>query len=153
MASTLISPVHTRSLPSRRAARDIARPRSSTTVFELAAAVDRGAVLVDMRTQSQRNREGTLPGALAIEADLLAARLDPAGPAPISLATGADVEWVVVSSTGVDAARCVVALRALGLNRATAVRGGYRAVRAAGLLAVATRSRHLLRETDTVVAH
>jgi len=42
---------------------------------ELAAAVARGAVVVDIRSHAERAAQGTLPGALAISADLVAERL------------------------------------------------------------------------------
>ena len=158
MLSTIVSPVRphatapvsTRGVTSRD---HRSRTRARTSVLDLETAVARGAVLVDIRSQSQRDREGTLPGALAIAADLLAARLDPTGDAHIALASGPDVEWIVVSSAGESSARAAAQLQDLGLRRATTLVGGYRGIRAAGLLGVATRSRHLVRETDTVVAH
>ena len=158
MLSTIVSPVRPRaaaSVSTRGAtARDHrSRTRGRTSVLDLEAAVARGAVLVDIRSQVQRDREGTFPGALAIAADLLPTRLDPAGDARIALASGHDVEWIVVSSTGESSARAAAQLQDLGLRRATTLVGGYRGNRAAGLLGVATRSRHLVRETDTVVAH
>ena len=44
-----------------------------TTVFELRDAVARGAIVVDIRPQAQRALQGTLPGALAIERNVLEA--------------------------------------------------------------------------------
>src|SRR5690606_40350791 len=52
---------------------------------ELSAAVARGAVVVDIRSNAERAVQGTLPGALAISADLVAERLDPSGPGRLSL--------------------------------------------------------------------
>jgi len=124
-----------------------------TTVFELADAVARGAILVDIRPQAQRDREGTLPGALAIERNVLEWRLDPTSEARIALAADHDVEWIVICSEGYTSSLAAAALQELGLHRATDLVGGYRAIRSAGLLGVATRSRHLVRDTETVVAH
>ncbi|GAA4490639.1 rhodanese-like domain-containing protein [Rhodococcus olei] len=124
-----------------------------TTVFELEAAVARGAMIVDIRPQAQRDREGTLPGALAIERNVLEWRLDPASGARIALAVDHDVEWIVVCSEGYTSSLAAAALQELGLRRATDLVGGYRAIRAAGLLGVATRSRHLVRDTEAAAAH
>ncbi|MGW0040660.1 rhodanese-like domain-containing protein [Rhodococcus sp. NPDC003348] len=124
-----------------------------TTVFELADAVARGAILVDIRPQAQRDREGTLPGALAIERNVLEWRLDPASNARIALAADHDVEWIVVCSEGYTSSLAAAALQELGLRRASDLVGGYQAIRAAGLLGVATRSRHLIRDTEAVAAH
>jgi len=44
---------------------------------EAAAAVDRGALLVDTRPAWQRDAEGGIPGALVIERNHLEWRLDP----------------------------------------------------------------------------
>ncbi len=46
-------------------------------VFQLTEAFHRGALFVDIRPQAQRAIEGTLPGALAIERNVLEWRLDP----------------------------------------------------------------------------
>ncbi|CAM2882481.1 rhodanese-like domain-containing protein [Skermania piniformis] len=113
---------------------------------QLPQALRRGAILVDIRSQAQRSRQGALPGALAIEADLLVSRCDPAGSARLRLATDHAVAWVVICADGGDSPRAAAALRALGLHRATDLIGGYRGLRAAGLLDVATGQPHFVRE-------
>lgn len=67
---------------------------------ELAAAVARGAVVIDVRTNAQRDFQGTLPGALAISAELVADRLDPSNPGRLAVAVDLDVEWILVSAEG-----------------------------------------------------
>ena len=67
------------------------------TVFELRDAVARGAIVVDIRPQAQRAIEGTLPGALAIERNVLEWRLDPSSDARLAIAVDHDVEWIVIS--------------------------------------------------------
>ncbi|MFF0814606.1 rhodanese-like domain-containing protein [Rhodococcus sp. NPDC003318] len=122
-------------------------------VFELEDAVARGAKIVDIRPQAQRDREGILPGALAIERNVLEWRLDPASDARIALAADHDVEWIVICSEGYTSSLAAAALQELGLRNATDLVGGYQAIKAAGLLGVAVRARHVVRETDTVAAH
>ncbi|PTR40037.1 rhodanese-related sulfurtransferase [Rhodococcus sp. OK611] len=122
-------------------------------VFEVAEAVARGAIIVDIRPQAQRAAEGALPGALAIERNVLEWRLDPASSARIALAADHDVEWIVVCSEGYTSSLAAAALQELGLHRATDLVGGYQALRSAGLLGVATRARHYVREAAAVAAH
>ncbi|WP_019931640.1 rhodanese-like domain-containing protein [Nocardia sp. BMG111209] len=120
--------------------------------FELPQAIARGALLVDIRPQAQRVKEGTLPGALVIERNVLEWRLDPTSSARLSLATGHDVEWIVVCSEGYTSSLAAAALQQLGLHRSTDLVGGYQALKAAGLLSVAARSAHFTREVNTLAS-
>ena len=103
-------------------------------VFEVAEAVARGAILVDIRPQAQRAREGALPGALAIERNVLEWRLDPTSSARIALAVDHDVEWISSARRATRRSLAAAALQQLGLHRATDLVGGYQAIRSAGLL-------------------
>ena len=133
---------------------DDARTRiDRLTVFELAEAYRRGAIFVDIRPQAQRAIEGTLPGALAIERNVLEWRLDPTSDAHLALAVDHDVEWVIVCSEGYTSSLAAASLRQLGLHRATDLVGGYRAVKAAGLLGALIGQRHCVRELAAVSAH
>jgi rhodanese-related sulfurtransferase len=114
--------------------------------FELPEAIARGALLVDIRPQAQRIEEGTLPGALVIERNVLEWRLDPTSSARLALATGHDVEWIVVCSGGYTSSLAAASLQQLGLHRATDLIGGIQAVKAAGLLSVAAGAPHIARE-------
>ncbi|MBY6349327.1 rhodanese-like domain-containing protein [Rhodococcoides corynebacterioides] len=122
-------------------------------VEDLPAAVARGAILVDIRPQAQRAAEGTMPGALAVERNVLEWRLDPLSSARLAAAVDHDVEWIVLCSEGYTSSLAAAALQELGLHRATDVVGGYRAIRAAGLLGVVGRARHCIREGRALVAH
>jgi rhodanese-related sulfurtransferase len=105
---------------------------------EVPAALDRGALLVDIRPQAQRAREGDVPGALkalVIERNVLEWRCDPTSDARLAQATGDDVEWVILCSEGYTSSLAAAALQDLGLHRATDVIGGYHALVAAGVLA------------------
>jgi rhodanese-related sulfurtransferase len=92
-----------------------------------------GAVLVDTRPASQRDRDGAVPGALVIERNHLEWRFDPASDARVPEATGYDVEIVVLCDEGYSSSLAADSLRALGLHRATDVVGGFQAWKAAGL--------------------
>jgi len=100
---------------------------------EAADRVAAGAVLVDIRPAAQRQREGEVPGALVVERNVLEWRFDPASAARLPLATGYDVEVVVLCSEGYTSSLAADSLRALGLTRSTDVIGGYQAWAAAGL--------------------
>lgn len=105
---------------------------------EVPAALDRGAVLVDIRPQAQRTSEGDVPdglGALVIERNVLEWRCDPTSDARLPQAVGDDVEWVILCSEGYTSSLAAAALQDLGLHRATDVVGGYQALAAAGVLA------------------
>ena len=102
---------------------------------EVPAALRRGAVLVDIRPQAQRFREGELPGALVIERNVLEWRCDPTSDAKLPQAVGDDVEWVVLCSEGYTSSLAAASLVDLGLHRSTDVVGGYHALRAEGVLA------------------
>lgn len=128
-------------------------PHVRLAATELAAAVLRGAVVVDIRPQSVRAVEGTLPGALAIEPERLAGRLDSSAPTRLSLAVSQEVEWVLVSSDGHVSARSASALRGLGLRNVADVAGGYRALRAEGGVGAVSSAQHLRREASAITAH
>ncbi|WP_431967445.1 rhodanese-like domain-containing protein [Nocardia sp. bgisy134] len=120
--------------------------------FELPAALARGAILVDIRPQAQRGREGTLPGALVIERNVLEWRLDPTSSARLALAADHDVEWIVVCSEGYTSSLAAASLQQLGLHRATDLIGGYQALKAAGLLTIASRAPHFAREVTSLAS-
>lgn len=101
---------------------------------QVPAAVRRGAVLVDIRPQAQRAREGEVPAALVIERNVLEWRCDPTSDARLPEAVDDDVEWVILCSEGYTSSLAAAALLDLGLHRATDVIGGYHALAAAGVL-------------------
>jgi rhodanese-related sulfurtransferase len=101
---------------------------------EVPAALQRGALLVDIRPQAQRAREGDVPKALVIERNVLEWRCDPTSDARLPQAVSEDVEWVILCSEGYTSSLAAAALQDLGLHRATDVVGGYHALAAAGVL-------------------
>ncbi|HME48202.1 rhodanese-like domain-containing protein [Mycobacterium sp.] len=102
---------------------------------DVPAAVERGAILVDIRPRAQRTREGGVPAALVIERNVLEWRCDPTSDARIPQAVDDDVEWVVLCSEGYTSSLAAAALQDLGLHRATDVIGGYSALKKTGALA------------------
>ncbi|MGV0772669.1 sulfurtransferase [Mycolicibacterium sp. (ex Dasyatis americana)] len=101
---------------------------------DLPAALDAGAVLVDIRPAAQRAAEGSVPGALVIERNVLEWRCDPTSDARIPQAVGDDVHWVILCSEGYTSSLAAASLIDLGLHRSTDVVGGYHALAAAGLV-------------------
>jgi rhodanese-related sulfurtransferase len=96
-------------------------------------AQQRGALLVDTRTETQRAEQGELPGALVIDRTVLEWRLDPTSADRIPEATSADLEVVVVCRQGYSSSLAAAGLIAVGLYRATDMIGGVEAWKAAGL--------------------
>ncbi|WP_240645700.1 rhodanese-like domain-containing protein [Georgenia sp. SYP-B2076] len=99
---------------------------------ELIAAVAAGTLLVDTRTESQRGKQGELPGALVIDRTVLEWRLDSA--------CVADPRGHQLRPAGrgglpprYSSSLAVASLRAVGLHRATDLIGWVQAWRAAGL--------------------
>jgi rhodanese-related sulfurtransferase len=96
-------------------------------------AIDNGALLVDIRPAAQRAAEGEIPAALIIERNVLEWRFDPQSDARLGVASGYDVQVIVVCSEGYTSSLAAAALQDLGLFRATDVIGGFQAWRRAGL--------------------
>ena len=108
------------------------------TPAETIAAAERGALVVDTRTDAQRGRQGELPrdllpGVVVIDRTVLEWRLDPASAWHIPEATGTDLQVVVVCRQGYSSSLAAASLRAVGLHRATDLAGGVEAWLAAGL--------------------
>ena len=105
------------------------------TPYELPGAVERGAIVIDIRPASQRAFEGPVPGGIVVERNVLEWRCDPTSDVRLPHAVDDDVAWVVLCSQGYTSSLAAVALQDLGLHRATDVVGGYQALERAGVLA------------------
>lgn len=93
---------------------------------DLAAAIADGALIVDIRPESNRRDEGELAGAVVVERIHLEWRLDPTSPERIPEATpGRRV--VIVCNEGYSSSLAAESLRMLGVD-ATDLVGGYRAL-------------------------
>jgi rhodanese-related sulfurtransferase len=85
-----------------------------------------GSILVDLRDQSERTRDGILPGAVALDAAAVIARLVPGLSTSLS-AAGPDARWTLVSGNGATASAIANRLRDRGVQ-ASSVDGGFRAL-------------------------
>jgi rhodanese-related sulfurtransferase len=111
-----------------------ARRRLTRVNAEQAAAEQaRGALLVDTRTSDQRATQGGIPGAVAIERNVLEWRLDPTSESRISQATDHQIRVIVVCAEGYSSSLAAVSLQEIGLVNATDMIGGFHAWKAAGL--------------------
>lgn len=95
---------------------------------DLAAAMARGALVVDVRTIEQRRRDGELPGAVVVDRTVLEWRLDPTSAHRIPEAGDYDREIVLVCHEGYSSSLAAGSLRDIGLHRATDLIGGFRAL-------------------------
>jgi rhodanese-related sulfurtransferase len=100
---------------------------------ETFVALERGAILVDIRPAAQRLEHGEIPGAMIIERNVLEWRLDPRSEARLSFATRYDLEVIITCQEGYTSSLAAAALQDLGLTRATDLNGGFAAWQAAGL--------------------
>ena len=100
---------------------------------EAEAAVERGALLIDIRSDSQRTRDGRVPGALFVPRNVLEWRLDPASGHADPRVPGPDAEVIVMCNEGYQSSLAAATLQELGFARATDLVGGFQAWRAAGL--------------------
>ncbi len=98
-----------------------------------ARAMSSGAILVDIRPHAQRLAEGSVPGALVVERNVLEWRLDPRSDARLPEATGYDLHWIIMCSQGYASSLAAASLQDLGLRHATDVAGGFLAWARAGL--------------------
>jgi len=97
------------------------------------AVAERGSILVDIRPEGQRAIEGSIPGALTVERNVLEWRFDPASSARLPVATDHDVHIIVFCSEGYTSSLAAAALQDLGMWKATDVVGGFRAWSTTGL--------------------
>jgi len=97
------------------------------------AILNKEATLVDIRSESRREIEGSIADALVVERNVLEWRFDPASSARLPVATDHDIQVIVFCSEGYTSSLAAIALQDLGLHRATDMIGGFQAWRAMGL--------------------
>ena len=96
-------------------------------------AVREGALLLDIRSESQRAADGTVPGAAWVARNVLEWRLDPASEWREPELARTDRRVVVMCDEGYQSSLVAATLQDLGHADATDVVGGYQAWRAVGL--------------------
>ncbi len=100
---------------------------------EAQAARDEGALLIDIRSDSQRAAEGVVPGAAFVPRNVLEWRLDPASPHNDPALARPERRIVLMCDEGYQSSLAAAALQELGLPHATDLAGGFQAWRGAGL--------------------
>ncbi len=100
---------------------------------QTAEALDRGALVIDIRPVAQRHGEGEVPGVRIVERNVLEWRLDPAGPDRLAEVTGYDQQVVVLCSEGYASSLVAATLVEMGFTSAGDLDGGFQAWAAAGL--------------------
>lgn len=101
---------------------------SRLTATQAAEARGAGAVVVDIRPAAQREAEGSLPGALVIERNVLEWRFDPSSASRLPIADY-DLQVILLCQEGYSSSLAACSLQDLGIHRATDVIGGYAAWR------------------------
>jgi rhodanese-related sulfurtransferase len=91
------------------------------------------AVLVDIRSDRQRARDGIVPGSIHVSRNVLEWRLDPASSHRDPRLARRDARIMLLCHEGFQSSLAAATLQRLGLLRATDVVGGFQAWRAGGL--------------------
>jgi rhodanese-related sulfurtransferase len=107
---------------------------------ELPALIAAGALIVDIRPVEQRERDGELAGAVAIDRNVLEWRLDPTSPHRIPEASDADRVIVLVCNEGYSSSLAAATLQRLGLRNATDLDGGFQAVSSSAVRSASSSS-------------
>jgi rhodanese-related sulfurtransferase len=100
---------------------------------EADAAVREGALLIDIRAESQRAADGVVPGALFVARNVLEWRCDPSSEHRDPRIDGRERQLIIMCNEGDQSSLAAATLHELGLTRTTDLDGGFQAWRAAGL--------------------
>jgi rhodanese-related sulfurtransferase len=96
------------------------------------AAVRDGALLIDIRSDTQRTRDGALPQATIVARNVLEWRLDPASRHRDRALARRDVALILICDEGYQSSLAAATLKRFGLE-VTDVIGGFQGWKAAGL--------------------
>lgn len=96
------------------------------------AAVRDGALLIDIRSDTQRTRDGALPQATIVARNVLEWRLDPASRHRDRALARRDVALILICNEGYQSSLAAATLKRFGLE-VTDVIGGFQDWKAAGL--------------------
>jgi rhodanese-related sulfurtransferase len=108
---------------------------------EAFAAMEEGALLVDIRSDSNRERDGIVPGSLHVPRTVLEWRVAPDSPWRSPHVCGPEGRIVLLCDHGYSSSLAAATLVELGFVRAGDVVGGFEAWRAAGLPTAAAPAR------------
>ena len=98
-----------------------------------AAARDEGALIVDIRSESQIEADGTVPEAVRVARNVLEWRLDPASEHRDPELASYERRVILMCDAGYASSLAAATLKDLGIERATDMIGGFKAWREAGL--------------------
>jgi rhodanese-related sulfurtransferase len=107
---------------------------------ETQAAIQAGAIAVDIRPIEQRSRDGEISGAHVIARNVLEWRLDPESDHRDPEVARSDRQVIVFCDAGYQSSLAAATLRRLGVD-ATDMVGGFQAWREEGLPVTAARAR------------
>ena len=97
------------------------------------AAVDGGALIIDIRSQFDRQRDGVVPGSIHIPRTVLEWRLDPDSAWRNPHVGGLDQELILLCDHGCSSLLAAATLADLGFTQVSDVIGGFAAWREATL--------------------
>jgi rhodanese-related sulfurtransferase len=101
---------------------------------EAQAAGQAGALLIDIRSDSQRERDGVIPGAKFIARNVFEWRCDPRSEwSDAEIVGQPDRQLIVFCNEGYQSSLAAATLQRLGFADATDLIGGFQAWRAGGL--------------------
>ena len=100
---------------------------------EAREAASRGALLIDVRSQDERHREGVVPGSLHIPRSVLEWRVDPTSGYTNPYLGDLDRQLVLFCAHGYSSSLAAASLREIGCRNATDIVGGFEAWKASGL--------------------
>jgi len=95
-------------------------------------AISGGALLIDIRSESQRATDGSVPNAIWFARNVLEWRCDPSCEAHDDRVGGLERRVIVMCDEGYQSSLAAATLQQLGFAGATDLVGGFQAWRAAG---------------------
>jgi rhodanese-related sulfurtransferase len=92
-----------------------------------------GAIIIDLRCGTDRETEGSIPGAIPIALSVLPWRVDPASDYRDDRVTDREATLILVCNDGYSSSLAAAQLVSMGFTKAADLDGGFRAWVAAGL--------------------
>jgi rhodanese-related sulfurtransferase len=103
------------------------------TAAQAEQATTRGALIVDIRSAGQQQRDGLVPGAARIERNVLEWRADPRGPWHDPRLAGRSGPLILMCAEGYQSSLAAATLQEMGIADATDLIDGFDGWREAGL--------------------
>lgn len=113
----------------------LARARSRidrATPAEAAAAIDRGAIVIDLRCADERVATGVIPGSIPVARSVLEWRCDPESPSRDDRVARPEARVILVCAQGYSSSLAADSLRSLGFTAVGDIAGGMEAWLAEG---------------------